>query len=429
MARVAFLFFKYLHRAYNMKVKKRSKRKTIKRSRTSSSLVYRLNKLKNRYEDIIKSLREKESNYKTILRSSHDIIFQLSPLGFFQYVSPKVRELYGYKEQDLIGKHIKVTTPMHDIPKALKTMKRALLGETIKNFELDQLDKKGRIIRVEINASPIKKGNKITGAMGVLRDITERSKAEEALRHKNETIRETLAKLKKIQNQLIESEKLGAIGRLASGVAHEVKNPLATILQGINYLQKKVQTHDKNIHLTLQRMDKAIERADGIIKGLLDFASISEMKKKPENINSIIKNSLLLLKNDLNKYGIEVFRDLGKNIPNIELDRNRIEQVFVNLFMNAIQAMPKGGKLKIKTHFKSDIHKKKNLIIEIEDTGIGIPKHIAYKMFEPFVTTKQYMGGAGLGLSIVSNIVKMHGGEIDIHSKKGSRGTKAIIIF
>lgn len=256
---------------------------------------------------------------------------------------------------------------------------------------------------------------------GIITDITERKKMEEELKV-------AFDRLKTAQDQLIQSEKMGAIGRLASGIAHEVKNPLATILQGIDYLYKKTQTDNATAHQTLGRMSNAVKRADNIIRSLLDFSSVSMMKKKSENLNAIIESSLLLVKNDIDRYHIKVIKDLRSDIPKVNLDKNRIEQVFINLFTNAIQAMPDGGELKIRTDIIGQ-GKEKELIVEVDDVGTGIPKHILDKVFEPFFTTRQAIGGAGLGLSIVRNIVEMHGGKVDIRDKEGGRGTKATVVL
>ena len=260
-------------------------------------------------------------------------------------------------------------------------------------------------------------------------DITERNKAEE--------------ELKETQSQLIHAEKMEAVGRMASGVAHEVKNPLGIVLQGINYLEGEIPLNQKDKHELLQSMKNSIKRADSIVRALLDFSRTEELEIEPKDVNSIIKEALKLVAHRLKIKGVEVFQKLEDDIPKILGDRRKIEQVFVNLFENAIDAMPKGGKLYIRSYptklsnlrgaignRKDDIFKLEEevVVVEVEDTGVGIDEDIKKKIFDPFCTTKDRAQGTGLGLSVVSNIIDIHGGSIDVRSKKG-KGTKFTITF
>ncbi|MCD6583952.1 MAG: response regulator [Candidatus Omnitrophica bacterium] len=254
----------------------------------------------------------------------------------------------------------------------------------------------------------------------------------EERKRKEEELRITYIKLKEAQQQLIQSAKMEAVGVLAGGVAHEVKNPLAIILQGIEYLSKKIETDNENIKSTLKYMKEAVIRADTIVKGLLDFSRISKLDIAKYNINSLIENCLLLMKHQLDRYHIRVIKELGEDIPELNVDKSKIEQVFINIFMNAVHAMPDGGELTVRSYVKSltkDIlplqvegKEKFNLgekvvVVEIEDTGSGIPQELLDKVFDPFFTTKRAKGGTGLGLSIVRNIMEMHNGRIDIRNR------------
>lgn len=267
-------------------------------------------------------------------------------------------------------------------------------------------------------------------------EIAERKRAEKKLQMAYTELRET-------QNELIQAEKLKVIGGLASGVAHEVKNPLAMILLGVDYLKKKIQPGDEKLSTTLKHMEDAIHRADGIVRGLLDFASLSKLDIARENLNSAVENSLRLVKIQLDQHRIQIISDLGEDIPDVKIDKNRIEQVFVNLFMNAINAMREGGGLTVRTYAKeltepgNDVGRRRGdlfelgetvVIAEIEDNGPGIPKDILDKIFDPFFTTRRSNGGTGLGLSIVRNIIKMHNGKIEIENRKEG-GVKTTVIF
>ncbi|MDP2968406.1 MAG: ATP-binding protein [Deltaproteobacteria bacterium] len=277
--------------------------------------------------------------------------------------------------------------------------------------------------------------NQIAGAIANALLFSEHKQDKEALM-------KAYLELKQTQAQLIQAEKAEVIGRLATGVAHEVKNPLAIIMQGIDYLSANVPLDKANVSLTLKHMNDAVMRADNITKGLLSFSSEQEIKKMPQNLDSIIEGSLLFVKNLLDKYHIEVIKELGKDIPSLNLDEGRIEQIFLNLFLNAIDAMPGGGQLKVRTYNKEltavevssgegDVFKPGDaaVIAEIEDTGTGIPGDILDKIFDPFFTTKRDKGGTGLGLPIVRNIVETHNGEIKIENITDRSGVRVTLVF
>ena len=262
--------------------------------------------------------------------------------------------------------------------------------------------------------------------------LEETSAAKAALEKAYNELEMNHFELKATQSQLIQAEKMEVVGRLASGVAHEVKNPLAIILQGTDYLSNNISTistDKEGISLALKYMKEAIKRADLVIKGLLDFSSISEMKMAPENLNSVVESSLLLIKNHIERNRTEVIKSLKKDLPIINLDKNKIEQAFINIFLNSIDAMPNGGQLRIKTYTQETEGEGSVVIAEIEDTGTGIPPDILDKIGEPFFTTKREKGGTGLGLSIVKNIVDLQYGKIKIENKEDNSGVRVTVMF
>jgi signal transduction histidine kinase len=251
-----------------------------------------------------------------------------------------------------------------------------------------------------------------------------------------------MSELKSAQLQLIHAEKLESIGRLAAGVAHEVKNPLAVIQLGIDYLSQTFR-EDKDVMETVGDMDDAVKRADTVVKGLLEFSRPTELDIKTLNLNTVLEESLLLVKYELSKNNISLDKQLDDELPDVELDRNKMKQVFINIFMNAIHAMGKDGTLTVKTsssqlskelynlHCKSTKHFKtgdKAIIVEIEDTGTGIPEDKIDKLFEPFFTTKPTGLGTGLGLSVTRNIIDLHKAAINIMNRKAG-GASVSIIF
>jgi signal transduction histidine kinase len=251
-----------------------------------------------------------------------------------------------------------------------------------------------------------------------------------------------ISDLKSAQLQLIHAEKLESIGRLAASVAHEVKNPLAVIQLGIDYLSQ-ILRENKDVTETVGDMDDAVKRADTVVKGLLEFSRPTELEIKTININEVLEESSLLVKYELSKNNISLDKQLENELPDIKLDRNKMKQVFINIFMNAIHAMDKDGTLTVKTsscqlpkdlyslHCKSTKHFKagdKVVIVTVEDTGTGIPEDKIDKLFEPFFTTKPTGIGTGLGLSVTKNIIDLHKAAIYILNRKAG-GASVSIIF
>ncbi len=251
-----------------------------------------------------------------------------------------------------------------------------------------------------------------------------------------------MKELKNTQLQLIHAEKLESIGRLAAGVAHEVKNPLAVIQLGVDYLSKTLRG-DNDAAETVGDMDDAVKRADTVIKGLLEFSRPAKPEMSVLDINKVLEESLLLVKYELTKNNISLDKQLENKLPTIELDRNKMKQVFINIFMNAIQAMDSGGTLTVKTasrqlskeyfnmHCKFTEHLKAGdsvVITEIEDTGTGIPEDKIDKLFDPFFTTKPTGVGTGLGLSVTRGIIDLHKAAINIVNLNEG-GASVSIIF
>lgn len=270
----------------------------------------------------------------------------------------------------------------------------------------------------------------------VLAGVIERKKMDESLKAAYTRLQET-------QSQLIQAEKLTAVGELASGIAHEVRNPLGIILQGVNYLENRISAKEEDIVETLAMLKDSVNRADKIINGLLDFSRFTTLNLQPEEINPILESSLGLVKNQFKIENIEIARELKSDLSRVLADKNKLEQVFVNLFLNAIQSMPEGGRIIIRSYAKQVEEAKSGIgklikdnfpvgeqviIVEFEDTGIGIPEENMKKIFDPFFTTKGPRKGTGLGLSVSRNILQMHKGLIYAESQVG-KGSKITVVL
>ncbi len=294
-------------------------------------------------------------------------------------------------------------------------------------------DKEGKPRNMEVYGDPVfGDDGEVEMMVEYAMDVTDCRRAEEELRA-------AYLKLKDTQAQLIQAEKMEAVGRLASGVAHEVKNPLGIILQSVDYLEEKISPSQGSVSDVLQMIRTNIDRANRIITTLVDFSRATALDLRPENINDIVETSLLLVQHRIKLENVSVVKDLAGNLPAILADKTKIEQVFINIFLNAVQAMPEGGKLYIRTFVSPAKGKQLQdgrfvisdaavVVIEIEDTGKGISAKDLDNIFDLFFTTKGPQEGAGLGLPVSKNIIELHKGDIRVESSEG-KGTKVSVFL
>lgn len=310
---------------------------------------------------------------------------------------------------------------------------------------IETLDGKEVHLRtVKIPIIEEKSGQKLI--VGISEDITEQVKSLEKLEHLNKDLSAANKELQDTQMQLIQAEKLESIGRLAAGVAHEVKNPLALLLLGVDYLSGGIEPGDENVEKILNQMREAVDRADRIVRGLVDFSSQRALTREPVKLQNVMDDVLLLVKHELTRSNTTVSLSIPDDLPHVFLDLSKFEQVLINLIINAVHAMEntRKAKLEIRARCESldDVVKNEGarkyevfrsgdrvVILEIVDNGSGIDKKDASRLFDPFFTTKATGVGTGLGLSVVRQIVKLHGGEITIRNRQLHRGAIVRIIL
>ncbi len=225
-----------------------------------------------------------------------------------------------------------------------------------------------------------------------------------------------------LQEQLRHADRLATIGQLAAGVAHELNEPLGNIL-GFAQLAKKTPDLPPQVVRDLQYIESASLNAREIIKKLLTFARQLPPKKVPVNINNIVLESSNFFRSRCTKNGIQLVQQLAADLPKITVDPGQINQVLVNLLVNAIQAMPEGGTLTVGTKLTGE-----GICLCVEDTGVGMTEDIRKKIFLPFFTTKDINEGTGLGLSMVHGIVTSHGGKIEVESEVG-KGSRFLVLL
>jgi len=226
-------------------------------------------------------------------------------------------------------------------------------------------------------------------------------------------VEERTRQLRETQDQLIQSEKLASLGKIAAGVAHEINNPLTSILIHTHLLlEQSGDRPESRESLTL--IADETSRCAQIVKGLLDFARLTPSRSVPSDINDILERTLQLLEKQASVRNIRIEKQLDPSLPPIDLDKNKFLQVFSNLAINACEAMPKGGALSVASRLSRD---GTGIEIVFSDTGVGIPKDIIPNLFDPFFTTKSF--GTGLGLAVSYGIIRQRGGSIDVQSEVG----------
>jgi len=307
--------------------------------------------------------------------------------------------------------------------------------------------KNGREVHLRTVKIPVH--DKETGRLlvvGISEDITEQVRSREQLELLNSHLVATNKELQQTQMQLIQAEKLESIGRLAAGVAHEVKNPLALLLLGVDYLSQGIDPDDANVATILEQMRGAVDRADRIVRGLVDFSSQRSLMREATDLRGIIDEVLLLIKHELTRSTTCVTIKIDKDLPMVFLDMSKFEQVLINLIINAVHAMADSSSRHIKIQARADsledVTKNEGartrellrsgdrvVILEIIDNGCGIAPSDSGRLFDPFFTTKATGLGTGLGLSVARRIVELHGGQLSLRNRTRERGAIARVIL
>ena len=238
--------------------------------------------------------------------------------------------------------------------------------------------------------------------------------------------REIIRRLKETREQLVHAEKLASLGQLSASIAHEINNPLAGVLTYTKLLAKKISgdTLEKGAALdNLAKMESEVSRCSRIIRNLLDFSRQSEPTLRLVDVNQVIEQVLAMVGHQAQLQKVDVVRELSPSLPKVMADSDKLQQVFTNLTLNAIQAMSGGGRMTLRTSVTNS-----QVRIDVQDTGCGISKENLSKLFTPFFTTKEKGSGVGLGLAVVRGIIERHKGEIKIQSEVGKGTTFSVYL-
>jgi len=364
-----------------------------------------------------KELRESEERFRNV--------YETAPLAFVVWDldtnvtdwNKKAEECFGWTKEEVIGNNFfDFLIPEKDRPRVVDVVNSLLNGELKSHSINDNLTKGGEIITCEWNNSTLhdNDGN-IIGAISLGLDITERKRVEE--------------EKTKLEAQLQRAQRLESIGTLASGFAHNFNNLLMGIMANISIMLLDIDS-DHQHYKYLKNIEKQIINGSKLSGQLTGYARVGKYEVKPIDLNKLLKETSNTFK--IAKKDIRIHQYLTENLYKIDADVGQIEQAILNLFVNAADAMPKGGELFIETMNVTDkdipgkpYHSKSGsyVLLTIKDTGIGMDKMTRERIFEPFFTTKSLAEGTGLGLSSTYGIIKGHGGYIGVDSEKGHGAT------
>jgi PAS domain S-box-containing protein len=351
------------------------------------------------------TVRLSETRLRQIIDLVPHMIFAKDRQGRFLLANRTTAEAYHMTVEELTGKRHAEVHPVHEELRRMQEDDLAVIDsgrpKAIPQESFMDVDGNPRIlqtIKIPYTAS----GTSEPAVLGVAIDITELKRAEDALR-KSEQMR-------------AEAEKLAAIGRLAAGVAHEINNPLTGVLTFSHLLRDK-QNLDAQDKQDLDLIIRETTRAGEIVRGLLDFARERPTAKEPLDLNGVVRQTIRLLGNQKAFQKVTIDEHLAEGLPQIRGDMNQLQQVLLNLSLNACEAMPEGGKLTISTSVEDG-----KVLMKVTDTGCGIKKEHLDQIFEPFFSTKPVGKGTGLGLSVSYGIVQQHGGTLEVESQVG-KGT------
>jgi PAS domain S-box-containing protein len=341
-----------------------------------------------------------EAQIQAILRTTVDGIITIDDSGTIESFNPAAERIFGYRADEVLGRKVNMLMPPPDcdhhdryVERYRTTREARIVGS---GREVTGRRKDGKTFPMELAVSEFAAGEGLMFT-GIVRDITQRKRLEE---------------------QLLQSAKLAALGELVGGIAHEVNNPTGIIVMRSANLMREAEDEGlpeeavDDIEV-IQRQSNKIAQ---ITSGLLAFSRQAPFSPQPSDVNRTVVNAAALVENVLRSSGVSYTPDLASDLPLVMADTTRIEQVLLNLFNNAMDAMPDGGELHLTTRVERDEAGARWVQISVRDSGTGIPEDDLGRVFDPFFTTKEVGKGTGLGLSISYGIIQEHGGRLEVDS-------------
>jgi PAS domain S-box-containing protein len=357
-------------------------------------------------------LREANEFFMNLIESSVDGIIAADMKGDIFIFNKGAEALTGYTAEEMIGKlHITKIYPegvAKDIMKKLRSPEYGGVGKFTPT-QLNVVNKFEEEIPIQLSAVLIYNGSsQEIASVGIFTDLRPRLKMEQ--------------RLQETHLQLVSSEKMASLGKLAAGIAHEINNPLGGILIYSSLMIEDLPEEDSK-RGDLARIVQEAGRCKEIVKSLLEFARQTEPKMEPTDVNRAINDGLFFLVNQALFHNIRIVKNLDPFLPFVQGNASQLKQVFMNIIVNAAEAMHGNGTLTITTYPAPD---RRRVSVEFTDTGEGIPEENLTRIFDPFFTTKDVGKGTGLGLATSYGIVEDHGGKIGVRSKVGEGTTFTI---
>jgi PAS domain S-box-containing protein len=344
-----------------------------------------------------------EEQFRVAVESAPHGMLMVNEQGTILLANAQIERQFGYSRDELLGKSVHML-----VPESLRTAHDAHCTKFFEKpeprpmgagRELSGIRKDGQLISLEIGLNPIRTTAGIRVLTSVV-DITDRKRIEEQLRR---------------------TEVLAELGTLASGMAHEIGTPMNVILGRAEFAMRRVD--DERAKQSLATIITQVERITKIMNQFLAFARRRPAERRAVAVREIIEDSLEMLRERLARHRIEVVSNVPDKVPLIHADPHQMSQVLLNLFINALHAMPDGGTLTLTVKPEGDL-----VALLIADTGHGIPREHLGKIFTPFFTTKEVGKGTGLGLTVAHGIVQEHGGSIAVESEPGKGATFTILL-
>lgn len=350
-----------------------------------------------------REIRKTNDFLNNFIRNSPNAIMAADMKGTIILWNQTAEEILGYKTEDVVGKlNITKVYPEGMAKKVMGKLREdnVMRKGRLKFYPVVLLKKDGQIAEGNLSASIVyDEDQQEMATVGIFMDLKERLEMER--------------RLKTTQEQLLQSEKLAAMGRLTSQIAHELNNPLYGIMNTLELMKSEISP-DNNRRKILEMALSETVRLSELLHKMLTFSKPDQKEKQPVDINTILDEILLLHEKQFRENNIIISTDLADALPAVLASKNQLRQVFLNMFHNAGDAMPDGGTLTVKTTAEDE-----EIAIEISDTGIGIKEENLNNIFDAFFTTKNSIKGVGLGLSVCYGFIIEHGGDIKVTSEQG----------
>jgi|SoiMethySBSTD1v2_1073268.scaffolds.fasta_scaffold59462_4 PAS domain S-box-containing protein len=375
----------------------------------------------------LKAIQQSEERFRLLVDSMEDYaIYMLDPDGRVTSWNNGAERIVGYRQQEIIGAHFKHFYTLEDQQQDLPA--RAL-GYAASGGRSEQegwrVRKDGaRFWANTIVSALLDERQTSVGFSVVMRDLTDRREAEEALRESEKKLRRQAEEL---EQQLIASGRLVSLGEITASMAHEFNNPLGIVMGFAQDLMSELDPADPHRRY-LKIIDEETKRCRKIIQELLQFSRPSAAELRPTEIEKLVEKTVHLVENRLYQQKIELSLDVDRELPLVQADAQQLEQVLINVYLNAVDAMPHGGKLSVSAKLTPPNNGDQALaILSVADTGFGIDEENQAKIFLPFFTAKKTKG-LGLGLPICERIIKNHGGRIEFSTLPGQGTTFRIYL-